>query len=185
MAHFGDMGLARDLLNLTAEAGADAFKIQLFDVEQLIAAQEIEWRERLRPRNLTLGEAEELKARCDDSGLLFLATAHDESRIEWLEHLGVAAVKVGSGERNNPAFLSTLATLGRFLDVPAEALTREFEADATAEEICARTIRTLLDLDARHFYVSNLPVGRAAQTLSAIMKRVAPGASGAMSSPDF
>ena len=67
----------------------------------------------------------------------------------------------------------TLATLGRFLDVPAEALTREFEAGATAEEICARTIRALLDLGARHFYVSNLPVGRAAQTLSAIMARVA------------
>ena len=67
----------------------------------------------------------------------------------------------------------TLATLGRFLDVPAEALTREFEAGATAEEICARTIRALLNLDARHVYVSNLPVGRAAQILSAIMERVA------------
>jgi len=113
VAHFGDMGLARDLLNLTAEAGADAFKIQLFDVEQLIAAQETEWRERLRPRNLTLDEAAELKAHCDDAGLLFLATAHDDSRIEWLEHLGVAAIKVGSGERNNPAFLAALAALGR------------------------------------------------------------------------
>ena len=66
----------------------------------------------------------------------------------------------------------TLATLGRFLSVPAEALTREFGAGATAEEICARTIRALLDLGARHFYVSNLPVGRAAQVLSAVMKRV-------------
>ena len=66
-----------------------------------------------------------------------------------------------------------LATRGRFLGVPVEALTREFEAGATAEEVCACTIRALLDLGARHFYVSNLPVDRAAQTLSAIMKRVA------------
>ncbi len=65
----------------------------------------------------------------------------------------------------------TLAALGRFLDVPAEALTREFEAGATAEEVCVRTIRALRDLGARHFYVSNLPVGHAAQTLSAIMGR--------------
>ena len=70
----------------------------------------------------------------------------------------------------------TLSTLGRFLDVPAEALIREFATGATAEEVCARTIRALLDLGARHFYVSNLPVGRAAQTLSAIMKRVGTGA---------
>ena len=67
----------------------------------------------------------------------------------------------------------TLAVLGRFFDVPAEALTREFASGATAEEVCARTIRALLDLDARHVYVSNLPVGRAARILSAIMERVA------------
>jgi 5,10-methylenetetrahydrofolate reductase len=67
----------------------------------------------------------------------------------------------------------TLGALAQFLDVPAEALTREFEAGATAEEVCARTIRALLGFGARHFYVSNLPVSRAAQTLSAIMERVA------------
>ncbi|MDP6579604.1 MAG: hypothetical protein QF681_03025 [Vicinamibacterales bacterium] len=66
----------------------------------------------------------------------------------------------------------TLAALGQFLEVPAEALTREFESGASAEEVCARTIRALGDLGARHFYVSNLPLGRAAQTLSAIMDRV-------------
>ncbi len=65
----------------------------------------------------------------------------------------------------------TLATLSRFLDVPAEALTREFEAGATADEVCASTIRALRDLGARHFYLSNLPIGRAAQALSAVMER--------------
>ena len=75
------------------------------------------------------------------------------------------------------ANLRTLAALGRFLTVPAEALTREFEAGATAEEACARTIRTLRDLGARHFYVSNLPVGRAAATLARIMEQVGARAS--------
>lgn len=65
----------------------------------------------------------------------------------------------------------TLATLSRFLDVPAEALTREFEAGATADEVCASTIRALRDLGASHFYLSNLPIGRAAQALSAVMER--------------
>ena len=73
------------------------------------------------------------------------------------------------------AYPRTLDTLGRFLDIPAEALTREFEAGATAAEVCARTIRALLDLGARHFYVSNLPVGRAAQVLSDVMTRAALG----------
>jgi N-acetylneuraminate synthase/N,N'-diacetyllegionaminate synthase len=113
VSHFGDMALARDLVDLAAEAGADAFKTQFFDVEALIAARAAAWRDRLRPRNLTLDQAAELKERCDAKGLLFMSTAHDETRIEWLRRLDVPAVKVGSGERNNPGFLQALAELGK------------------------------------------------------------------------
>ena len=63
----------------------------------------------------------------------------------------------------------TLAALKGFLPVPAEDLTREFGEGRTAEEVCARTIRSLLDAGARHFYISNLPVGRAPQVLAAIL----------------
>jgi hypothetical protein len=53
--------------------------------------------------------------------------------------------------------------------VPAEELTREFAAGASADEICARSIRTLTAAGARHFYISNLPIGGAAATLRRIM----------------
>jgi len=66
----------------------------------------------------------------------------------------------------------TLDALKAFLPVPAEALAREFAAGASAEEVCARTIRALMDAGARHFYVSNLPVGRAQQVLSRIQDRL-------------
>jgi len=65
----------------------------------------------------------------------------------------------------------TLAALQAFLPVPAEGLTREFAAGATAEEVCAHTIRTLTDAGVRHFYISNLPVGRAHSVLSDILQR--------------
>jgi hypothetical protein len=65
----------------------------------------------------------------------------------------------------------TLAVLKDFLPVPAEGLTREFGEGHSAEDVCARTIRTLLDAGARHFYISNLPVGRAQQALDAILTR--------------
>jgi 5,10-methylenetetrahydrofolate reductase len=65
----------------------------------------------------------------------------------------------------------TLAVLTGFLPVPADELTREFDRGDTAEDICARTIRTLADAGARHFYISNLPVGRAQAVLTAILDK--------------
>ncbi len=113
VAHFGDMSLAEQLVDLAVAGGADAFKTQFFDVDSLIARRAADWRDRLRPRNLTLDQARQLKARCDRAGVLFMATAHDPSRVSWLEALDVPAVKIGSGERNNPAFVRALASLGR------------------------------------------------------------------------
>ena len=65
----------------------------------------------------------------------------------------------------------TLDALKGFLPVPAEGLTREFSEGATPEDICARTIRTLLDAGARHFYISNLPVTRAQAVLADVLER--------------
>ena len=66
----------------------------------------------------------------------------------------------------------TLETLSRFLPVPVEGLTREFAAGASADEVCARTIRALMEAGARHFYISNLPIGRAQAVLAGILERV-------------
>jgi sialic acid synthase SpsE len=113
VSHFGDPELALRLVDLAADAGADVFKTQFFDVEQLFAAQASEWRDRLRPRNLTFEQARAVKDRCDRKGIMFMSTAHDPSRIPWLVELDVPAVKVGSGERGNGGFLRQLAGLGR------------------------------------------------------------------------
>lgn len=63
---------------------------------------------------------------------------------------------------------ATLAALQQFLPVPVEALTEEFAAGASAEEICARSVRALRAAGARHLYVSNLPLARARETLARI-----------------
>jgi hypothetical protein len=68
----------------------------------------------------------------------------------------------------NPA---TLKTLQQFLPVPVDQLASEFAGGATPVDVCARTIRTLLDLGARHFYVSNLPLRRTAQILNEILDK--------------
>jgi 5,10-methylenetetrahydrofolate reductase len=63
----------------------------------------------------------------------------------------------------------TLSALSGFLPVPIDELTREFSEGATPEEVCARSIRALTDAGVRHFYISNLPIGRAASTLQRIV----------------
>ena len=66
----------------------------------------------------------------------------------------------------------TLQVLREFLPVPVEQLIAEFETGATPVDVCARTIRAMLDIGVRHFYISNLPLGKASATLHAIMERV-------------
>jgi 5,10-methylenetetrahydrofolate reductase len=65
----------------------------------------------------------------------------------------------------------TLDMLSQFLPVPIEQLKKEFAAGATPVDICARTIRSLIDLGAKHFYVSNLPVKKTAVTLNTILEK--------------
>jgi hypothetical protein len=66
----------------------------------------------------------------------------------------------------------TLEMLRRFLPVPAEELTREFEAGQSAEDICARTIRELRRVGAAKVYVSNLGNRQAGARLRRILERV-------------
>ena len=65
----------------------------------------------------------------------------------------------------------TLEMLREFLPVPAAELQQEFAAGATPIDVCARTIRFLIDAGARHFYVSNLPAKRTAATLNVILEK--------------
>ena len=86
---------------------------------------------------------------------------HDPARVERFlseaERRGALAPGVFGVFYYRSARPGTLALLQEFIPVPAEALTREFEAGVSPEEVCARTIRTLRAAGVRHFYVSNLP----------------------------
>ena len=66
----------------------------------------------------------------------------------------------------------TLETLRDFLPVPVEELRTEFASGASPDVVCARSIRELSASGARHFYVSNLPIGRAAATLKRVLSLV-------------
>ena len=66
----------------------------------------------------------------------------------------------------------TLRLLSQFLPVPVAALEAEFASGATPVDVCARTLRAMMDIGVRHFYISNLPLLGATATLNAILDRV-------------
>ncbi len=65
----------------------------------------------------------------------------------------------------------TLEVLSKFLPVHVESLAAEFASGVSPVEICARTIRAMMNLGARRFYISNLPLVGTSSTLNAILER--------------
>jgi len=101
---------------------------------------------------------------------------HDVERlarfIRTTERRGLALPGVFGVFFYRSANVRTLGALNSFLPVPFEGLTRDFGSGASAEEVCARTIRAAMDVGAKHFYISNLPIGRAQAVLGEILERV-------------
>lgn len=112
VAHFGNFQTALDLLNMSVKAGANAFKLQVFDVDETFSSGQNEWKNRLRDRVLTLDQIKKLRSRCTNFGLDFILTFHDSSLLSWVDELQIDAIKVGSGEKGNAPFLDKIGSLG-------------------------------------------------------------------------
>jgi hypothetical protein len=66
----------------------------------------------------------------------------------------------------------TLAVLEEFLPVPRTELGAEFAAGASPDEVCSRTLQALWRAGVRHFYISNLPLDGAHDTMHRLTCRM-------------
>ena len=110
VAHFGSFEKALRLVDLAQEAGADSVKFQVFDIDAMIAQEAQDWKDRLRSRCLPYADFEKIKKYCDDQGIVFLATGHEEKSVDFLTGLDVPAYKIGSGELGNWPYLKKIAS---------------------------------------------------------------------------
>jgi N-acetylneuraminate synthase len=123
--HNGDVGMAKRLIDAAVKAGADAVKFQTFSAERLAvsAAPLAKYQKRGRSRaknqrqllkKLELDEAahRQLQAYCLKRGIEFLSTPFDEDSVDFLAGLGVAAIKVSSGDLTHLALLEHIAVKG-------------------------------------------------------------------------
>jgi len=120
--HNGSIEIARQLIDAAAEAGADAVKFQTFQADQLVTksapkaqyqlettpAEETQ-HEMLRKLELSIEAHRDLITHCEKKGLVFLSTPFDEESVDLLESLGVAALKIPSGELTNLPFVEHVA----------------------------------------------------------------------------
>lgn len=111
-----------------------------------------------------------------DFALAQVVSHHDVARVERflevLEQSGRAVPVVFGVFLYRSANPRTLETLSRFFPVPAAEITRDFEAGATAEDVCARSIRELRAAGADKVYVSNLGSRGAQARLRRVLERV-------------
>lgn len=116
--HNGDRGLALRLVEVAAEAGADAVKFQTFSAARLASSQapkaayqqrstgtEESQLEMLRKLELPLEWHAELQAHARRLGIEFLSTAFDVDSLSFLQTLGLPMYKIPSGEITNGPLL--------------------------------------------------------------------------------
>jgi N,N'-diacetyllegionaminate synthase len=124
--HGGDMNVARKLIDIAVDSGADAVKFQAFRTKSLIlrdvnkapyqqettAAGESQF-EMLQKLELNRSQYIELKSYCAIKGILFLITPFDEDSLAELEEIGVEAYKIASTDTTNLPFLAKVAKTGK------------------------------------------------------------------------
>lgn len=124
--HDGDRDEAHRLIDAAADAGADAVKFQTWKTELLCrpGAPKAEYQQEhdgaeddqyamLKRLELPFEVHPELKGHAEARGLVFLSTPDDPVSARFLAGLGLAALKVSSGELDNLPFLQLLGSLGR------------------------------------------------------------------------
>lgn len=124
--HNGDVELAKRLVDVAAEAGADAVKFQTFKADRVVSAEapKAEYQmettdpsesqlDMLRRLELSPDAHRELQAYCQERGVLFLSTPFDEESADLLDELGVPVFKIASGEITNWPFLEHVARKGK------------------------------------------------------------------------
>jgi N-acetylneuraminate synthase len=125
--HNGSPKLARDLVDVAADAGADAVKFQSFRADDLVSQSAP--RAAYQTQNLGGSETQlqmlrKLELSFDDQravaehaarvGIEFLSTPFDLASLEFLvRDVGVSRIKLGSGDLTNAPLLLAAARTGR------------------------------------------------------------------------
>lgn len=122
--HNGSIELARRLIDVAVEAGADAVKFQTFKTENLVSkhAQKAQYQKESTDKNesqfemikkleLDVDTHRELISYCNEKEIMFLSTPFDLESVDMLNNLGLEIFKIPSGEITNLPYLKKIGSL--------------------------------------------------------------------------
>ena len=124
--HNGSLDLAKKLIDVASESGANAVKFQTFKAEKLVSknAQKADYQKQttnktesqfdmIKKLELDMDTHKELIAYCETKNIMFLSTPFDHDSIELLNDLGLEIFKIPSGEITNLPYLRHIGKLDK------------------------------------------------------------------------
>ena len=145
--HDGDLGRAKELILLAADAGADAAKFQHFQASTIVSdhgfkslknqlSHQANWKDSVfevyKAASVNLEWTETLKDTCDKAGIAFFTTPYSLDLVDFIDPY-VPAYKIGSGDitwlemiekvasKGKPYFLATGASTSDEVDQAVRA----------------------------------------------------------------
>ena len=124
--HNGSIEIAKKMIDVASDAGADAIKFQTFKAENLLtkfaekAAYQIENTnkeesqfEMIKKLELDLDSHKELITHCNSKKIIFISSPFDNESIELLDNLDLKILKIPSGEITNLPYLRKIGRLNK------------------------------------------------------------------------
>ena len=124
--HNGSIKLAKKLIDVAVEAGANAVKFQTFKAEKLVSknAQKAEYQKEttdnkesqfdmIKKLELDVDTHHKLIKYCNEKNIMFLSTPFDHDSIDMLDYLGLNIFKIPSGEITNLPYLRHVGKLNK------------------------------------------------------------------------
>jgi N,N'-diacetyllegionaminate synthase len=124
--HNGSVDLAKRLIDVASDSGADAVKFQTFKADNVVSknTEKAEYQKKttsatesqfdmLKRLELDVKAHKELIAYCQTKSIIFLSTPFDGESIDLLNDLGMKIFKIPSGEITNLPYLRHIGSLER------------------------------------------------------------------------
>ncbi|PKR51216.1 N-acetylneuraminate synthase family protein [Thalassospira povalilytica] len=175
--HNGELEMAKKLIDVAKNAGADCVKFQTFTAAEFCAdatktftyfsqgkqVTESEY-EMFRRLEFTRNEWAEIISYCDQQKIMFLTTVQDPVNLEMMQELGLQAIKVGSDDFDHLPNLRFFASSGLPLII-SKGMADCDEVDKVVNDLKARCENfgvlhcvSLYPSDPEHLNLAQIPV---------------------------